>query len=115
MKMWIAKLVLATTLLMSMTQSYAQEYLAIESYKCIEFLSDSAKPDEPQKLMRSVVMIAWATGFAAAHQRNKIRADAKAMQLIAIMAGDACRKNPDKLAVEAIVQAVRHFATLRRK
>ena len=84
----------------------AQQIPSIESYKCHEFLSDSGSPDDALKLLRPLVAVAWGTGFAAAHQQNRIRADINAMHSIAVLAGDACRKNPDKLVVEVIVSAI---------
>lgn len=93
-------------LMMLEEAAYAQDYLNIDAYKCSDFLSDSAKPDNPQKLIRSLVMIAWAAGYAASHQQKHLRADVEAMRLVAGVAGEACRKNPGKLAFEAIVEAI---------
>lgn len=101
--------------LLSISPLQAQEYLAVENYKCSEFLADAEKPDDPARLMRSLVTIAWATGFAAAHQQRHIRADAKAMQLVAVIAGDACRKDPDRIAVEVIAPTITRLAGPQKK
>lgn len=85
---------------------HAEEMASIDSYKCSEFLSDSKSPDEALKLIRPLVTIAWATGFAAAHQKNRLRADLSAMYSISVIAGDACRKNPEKLVTDAIVDVI---------
>ena len=52
------------------------------------------------------MMIAWAAGYAAAHQKGEVRADVKGVQLIALALGDSCRKEPKKSPVRAIVDAV---------
>ena len=88
-------------------KSQEEQYLAIESYKCSEFLADSAEPDSSEKLIRSLVTIAWATGFAAAYQQGDAEAGERAMYLMATIAGQACREVPDDLAVDAIARAVR--------
>jgi hypothetical protein len=113
--MRIFSYVAAASMFVTITQSHAQEYLGLDSYKCAEFLSDSAKPDSPEKLIRSLTMIAWSTGFAAAHQQRKIRSDTQAMRLMAVMAGDACRKHLDKLSVEAVTQTIKEFVNKKSK
>jgi hypothetical protein len=95
--------------------AFAQDDLALETYKCSEFLSDSAQPNTPQKLIRSLATVAWATGFASAHQLSNARADSSAMRLIAIMAGEACRKAPKKAVFDAITQDISAFVSAHKK
>jgi len=86
---------------------HAQEFISLESYKCRNFLADSASPDQVDKFILSLLTVAWGTGYAAAHQRDRIRADVVAMRSIAVILGEACRKDPDKVAVQAVAEAVR--------
>jgi hypothetical protein len=81
---------------------HAQEHVVLDSYTCGDFLRDAREPADGERLLRSLMMIAWATGFAAAHQEGEPRADVKAVQLIAATLGDACRKEPTQSAVHAI-------------
>jgi hypothetical protein len=84
----------------------AQRAPSIDSYKCSEFLADTKFPDTLDKFFLPSIAIAWATGFAAAHQQNRIRSDVAAMRSIAVLAGKACRKNPNKLFVDVVVSAL---------
>jgi len=55
------------------------------------------------------MMVAWATGYAAAHDRAGLRSDKQALELIATALGDVCRVSPDRLATEAIAEVIDHF------
>lgn len=84
----------------------AAEAFSLDRYACNTFLQDVAKPDSADKLIRSTMMIAWATGYASAHQAGPAKADTRALQLIGASLGDECRKAPDKLVVTAITEAI---------
>ncbi len=93
-------------LVAGMAPAHAKDDFSLDSYSCAQFLQDAAKPSDGRVLLRSMMMIAWATGYATAHQVKVVRADAKAMQLMAATLGDACRQAPDKTTVHAIVDAI---------
>jgi hypothetical protein len=59
------------------------------------------------------MMIAWATGYAAAHQKDAPRADPKAVQVIAATVGDACRDAPNRQVVEVVVETIAQLTTPR--
>jgi hypothetical protein len=91
------------------TETVAQESLALDSYTCAQFLSDSKSPADGNKLLKSLMMISWATGYASAFQQKIVRADAEAIVLIAATLGQVCTKSPEKKAVEAAVAAISLF------
>ena len=78
----------------------------IADYKCAQFLEDVMKPKESVSLLRSMLVIAWSTGYAAAYQKDNARADPKALRLIAASLASACAQNPDKMVVQAGVEEV---------
>lgn len=88
----------------------AQQNLALDSYTCGQFLADTQEPTRPETLLRSVMMISWATGYAAAFQGTASRADAAAIVLMAGTLGEACRQSPDRKATEVVAAAVRQYA-----
>lgn len=88
----------------------AQENVVLDTYTCAEFLDDAKEPADGARLLRSLMMIAWAGGYAAAYQEGSPRADPTAIQLIAATLGDACRKSPDQKVVGVIADAVAQFA-----
>lgn len=92
------------------TRAFADESISLNNYTCAQFLSDTEKPDEGNKVVRSLMMVAWATGFAAAHQRNSARADDEAMQVIASNLANVCRKQPTSSAVQVIASAISQIA-----
>jgi len=93
-------------------RAYGQEpSAAIDSYKCSDFLSDIAKPADGAGLLRSLMMVGWAAGYASGYQRNDSpRADPKSVQMIAAVLGDACRRDPSATAVQALVGSLRDFS-----
>jgi len=105
---WAAALIVFSATHLS--ASKAQESLALDKYTCADFVSDSGRTNDGPKLIRSLAMISWATGYAAAHQKDIPRADAAAMQLIAATLGDICRASPEIKAVQAITTAIQQFA-----
>ena len=98
---------LAIVLIVSNSTAYAAEKVDMQTYTCRQFLADVAKPDTGGKLIRPLMAISWAAGYAAAHQSGTIRADATAFQLIASGLGDSCKTNPDLTVTAAAVDAVR--------
>lgn len=93
-----------------LSTSYAQSKIALDDYSCAAFLVDASSSANGEKLLRSMMMISWATGFAAAHQESAPRADEAGIQIIASTLGDECRKNPDKFVVDVAANFIRHFA-----
>ncbi len=83
--------------------------LRLDRYSCSEFLANAKKPVDGQELLRSLMMIAWTTGYAAAHQQKEIHADSKALQLIAAVLGAGCQKNPEKLVSQVGIDAINDF------
>jgi 3-oxoacyl-(acyl-carrier-protein) synthase len=65
----------------------------LDTYTCKQFLADVAAPNDGAKLLRTMMAISWATGYAAAHQTGTPRADSRALQLISTSLGGACQKN----------------------
>ena len=96
----------AMVLLWSTSSAAAQEQLSLDKYTCRQFLADVARPNDGSKLFNSMMLIAWSTGYAAAHQKGAPRSDNRAFELISITLGDTCRKSPDKLAVNEIVKVI---------
>lgn len=84
----------------------ADEPYSLDRYDCRTFLQDVAKPDAADKLIRSMMMIAWATGYASAHQAGPAKADTHSLQLISATLGDECRQAPDKMVTVAITEAI---------
>ena len=95
----------------SLAQSGQETSLAIDVYKCSDFLSDIAMPDDGARLLRSLMMIGWAAGYASGYQKNDgPRADPKSVQMISAILGDACRRDPTATAVQALVGSLKDFA-----
>lgn len=90
--------------------SHSQEPLTLDKYTCEQFLADSTNKTDGTKLLKSLMMISWATGYAAAYQKGLPRADSGAIDLMAGILGNECRKSESKNAVEVIVDAVNNFA-----
>jgi HdeA/HdeB family len=88
----------------------AEESISLDNYTCAQFLADSKGSVTGSKPLRSLMMISWATGYAAAYQKNSVRADATAMGLIAATLGEACRKAPAQTAVQTVVDVITQFA-----
>jgi PAN domain/HdeA/HdeB family len=97
-------------LLAAPARGEAAESIALDKYTCAEFLSDTTQTTDGNKLLKSLMMISWATGYAAAFQQKLARADAAAIALIAGALGDACRQKPEQTAVQAIIATIDRFA-----
>ena len=90
----------------STSTSCAEEFIRLNEYTCADFLRDSKEPADGTRLLRSLMMIAWAAGYAASFQEGAPRADPTAIQLISATLGDACRRSPTTLTVQAISKAI---------
>jgi hypothetical protein len=78
----------------------------ISNYKCSQFLEDVIQPKQGAPLLRSMLAIAWSTGYAAAYQKDNTRADPKAFRLMAATLAAACTLKPDSTVVEAAAQEI---------
>lgn len=85
----------------------AEDEVRLDTYSCSEFLRDIAEPLDGSKLLRSMMMIAWSAGYAAAHQQGAPKADVEAVRLAASALGKACRERSDEQAASAIARAVK--------
>jgi hypothetical protein len=87
----------------------AQEAIGLDRYTCAEFLADANSPADGAKLLKSLMIIYWATGYAAAHDETTLRADTDALRLIAATLGATCRSDPRQLAVRAFARTLGEF------
>ena len=94
----------------SASVGHSQEPVTLDKYTCEQFLADSANQTDGAKFLKSLMMISWATGYASAYQKGLPRADAGAIDLIAGILGNECRKSASKKTIEVIVEVVNHFA-----
>jgi hypothetical protein len=101
---------IAITLAAFASNGAAEESIALDGYTCAQFLSDTTQPADGNKVLKTLMMISWATGYAAAFQQKLPRADAAAIVLMAGTLGDACRKQPMEKAVKAITNQINEFA-----
>lgn len=90
----------------SVLHGRAEDFVVLNTYTCADFLRDTKQPADGVRLLRSLMMISWAAGYAAAHQKGAPRADPAAVQLISAILGDRCRKSPATLTVAAISEAI---------
>ena len=102
--MKLISLVLSSILVQICTAAFAQTPtgLDLNTYSCSEFLKDSARPRDSGKLVKSVMTIAWVTGYFAARNANKSGSNTKAFQSAAAALGEACRKNPETPALRIV-------------
>ena len=96
----------AAITILGATEAKAGNEYALDTYPCAEFLTDVGNPNDSTKLIKSMMMIAWATGYAAAHHKSKLQADTRAIQLIAATLGDTCRKRRESAVVKAFADVV---------
>jgi hypothetical protein len=85
----------------------AQEALVLDTYTCGEFLADVGDRGNSAKLRRSLMMISWAAGYAAARQKDAIGS----LEVIAATLGDVCRNSPMEKAVKAITDKINESAS----
>jgi hypothetical protein len=84
----------------------AQEALVLDTYTCGQFLADVGDRGDSAKLRRSLMMIAWAAGYAAARQKDAVGS----LEMIAATLGDVCRNSPMEKAAKAITDKINEFA-----
>lgn len=82
----------------------------LQTYTCRDFLADIKEPANGAKLLKSLMIISWSTGYAAAYQKKDPRGDPAALRLIAATLGVDCAKSPDRSAIQVIAQAIQKFA-----
>jgi len=83
----------------------AQDTLVLDTYTCAQFLADVGDRADSAKMRRSLMMIWWAAGYAAARQK-----DAISSLEIAASLGDVCRNAPTAKAVKAITDKIDELA-----
>jgi hypothetical protein len=88
----------ALTLAACSSPVHAQDALVLDTYTCTEFLSDLGDRTSNAKLRRSLMMIAWAAGYAAARHKDA----SSSLEVIAATLGDVCRISPTAKAAKAI-------------
>lgn len=86
--------------------AYSDEAISIDKYTCQQFIDDISQIADGARLLRASIFIAWSTGYASAFQKEAVRGDAKAFQLIAAAIGDTCKANPNSSALTTIVAKI---------
>jgi len=89
---------------------HAASALSLDTYHCREFVADSTRPDDAQKLIRTLMMVSWAAGFSAAYERNGPRSDEKTLRLVTATLKSFCFAHPDELVVLGFVESLREHA-----
>jgi hypothetical protein len=84
----------------------AQEALVLDTYTCGQFLADVGDRGDSAKLRRSLMMISWAAGYAAAREKDAIGS----FEMIAATLGDVCRNAPAEKAAKAITDKINEAA-----
>jgi hypothetical protein len=102
---WLVSIVLAGACFTG--AAHAQEALVLDTYTCNQFLADLGDRADTAKVRRSLMMIAWAAGYAAARQEDS----PSSLEMIAAMLGDACRNSPTEKAVKAITDKINESTT----
>ena len=82
--------------------AHAQDAFVLDTYTCGQFLADVADRADNAKVRRSLMMISWAAGYAAARQP----AAPSSLEIIAATLGDACRNSPGEKAIKAITDKI---------
>jgi hypothetical protein len=83
--------------------AYAEDDVNLSGYTCAQFLTDTKNSGGA---LKTLLMISWATGYAAAHETDNARADDVALQLMAGVVADACRRAQEETVVHVVVNAV---------
>ena len=81
----------------------------LQRYSCKDFIADIKDPRDGEKLLRSMMMISWSTGYAAAYQKKQVRADPIALRLIASTLGVSCAQSPDRNVVDVVGRSNRQI------
>jgi hypothetical protein len=77
--------------------------LDIGSYTCEQFLDDAGHPNEPQKLIRALMLVSWAAGYAAKGEHSGPRADVPTLELVSASLKLMCQLKPDEFAIKVFV------------
>jgi hypothetical protein len=101
----------AVTLVVSVAAANSEPDSNIAQYKCSDFLDDVMQKQDGSRLLRSMMVIAWSTGYASAYQKDNVRADPEAFRLISAMLAADCVKNSDKTVVQMVVQEIHSLFT----
>ncbi len=78
--------------------------LNISSYTCRQFLNDVEHPNEPQKLVRALMLVSWAAGFAASRERSGPRADNSTLSVVSASLKLMCQLKPKEFAINVFVK-----------
>ena len=84
----------------------AQDALVLDTYTCGDFLADLGDRGNSARLRRSLMMISWAAGYAAA-RHNEVTGSP---EVIAATLGDVCRSSPNENAAKAITNKINETA-----
>jgi hypothetical protein len=87
----------------------AEQGKGLEDYTCAQLLADHEDPAAGSQ-SRLRLMEYWATGYAAAHEKDIPGADDAAVAVVASVLEEACRADRSQTAVQAIIKAVGQFA-----
>jgi PAN domain len=78
----------------------------LDTYTCGEFLADLGDRGNSARLRRSLMMISWAAGYAAARHSD----GSSSLEVIAATLGDVCRNSPAEKAARAITDKINETA-----
>ena len=109
MRTFLRSIIVLVTMTSGQSCLAASNDIALDTYKCSDFLADVKSPAGTVPLVRSLMMVAWAAGYAAAYQSGPPRAQPKQIQLISAVLGNACRDTPTQNVVDAIATTVKKF------
>jgi hypothetical protein len=84
----------------------AQDAFVLDTYTCGEFLADLGDRGNGARLRRSLMMISWAAGYAAARHSE----GTSSLEVIAATLGDVCRNSPAQKAARAITDKINETA-----
>jgi PAN domain len=84
----------------------AQDALVLDTYTCGNFLADLGDWGNSARLRRSLMMISWAAGYAAARHNEATGS----LEVIAATLGDVCRNSPAEKAAKAITDKINETA-----
>jgi hypothetical protein len=101
---WLAAILVILT--GSACAARAQETFVIDTYTCAQFLADVGDRADAAKV-RSLMMISWAAGYAAARQKDGLGS----REMIAAALGDVCRNAPAQIAAKAITDKINELAS----
>lgn len=72
--------------------------VSLAGYTCAQYVAEATHPDDVQKLVRTMMLLSWVTGYAAAHSPANARADDDAFRLIGKYIAAECIAYPNELA-----------------